>query len=323
MMTLSGLDHFTGDLLAHLPSVSGWEIRKIMVTGPESVATALNWTDGALGDAIWFEFCWPPFPTIIDVTDFGGRRVIVRVHRIEATETLYVANTKWEKVDDVIVVSPDMQQRVLAAAPEIAVTSRLHLVCNGVDVARFTPSADWDPFRVGWCGLMTLRKNPTLALEILDRLRTIDARYHLSICGMGGEPLANETFKHLARRLDLERAIRWEGRIPHSAMPMWHRGNGALLHTSLHEGLSYAVLEAAASGSDLAVFDHPGAAECWPQSILFNRVEEAVALVRNAVSGRWRRYVCERYSLDRQLQRLAAVLNKLPEQRAEHAITPN
>ena len=29
-------------------------------------------------------------------------------------------------------------------------------------------------------------------------------------------------------------------------MPAWHAANGVLLHTSLHEGLSYAVLEAAA-----------------------------------------------------------------------------
>jgi hypothetical protein len=37
---------------------------------------------------------------------------------------------------------------------------------------------------------MTLRKNPTLALEVLARLRAADARYHLSLCGMGGEALA-------------------------------------------------------------------------------------------------------------------------------------
>ncbi|HEX7390980.1 MAG TPA: glycosyltransferase family 4 protein [Acidiphilium sp.] len=309
MLLLPGLDHFTADLLACLPAASGWEIRPFTVTGTGTLAAALAWTDDAAGDALWFEFCWPPFPALIGATDFGGRRVIVRVHRIEATETPHVANTPWAKVDDVIVVSPDMAERVLKAAPEIAITSRLHLVCNGVDTGRFAPQAGRDRFRIGWCGLMTLRKNPTLALQILTRLRKEDTRYHLSLCGMGGEPLAHETFLHLARRLGLASALRWEGRIAQADMPSWHAANGVLLHTSLHEGLSYAVLEAAATGCDLAVFDHPGAAACWPESILFGTVDEAVALIRAARPHRWVDHVRMNFSLDRQIAALAMILN--------------
>jgi glycosyltransferase involved in cell wall biosynthesis len=308
MMTLPGLDHFTADLLDRLPGASGWEVTKFAVTGPASLSSALAWADDPSRDALWFEFCWPPFPAMIAATDFAGRRVIVRVHRIEATEAPYVANTTWEKVNDVIVVSPDMQQRVLTAAPEIAFTSRLWLVCNGVDTDRFAPAAEWNPFRIGWCGLMTLRKNPTLALQILARLRGIDDRYHLSLCGMGGEPLARETFTHLATRLDLLSAIHWEGRISQREMPQWHAANGVLLHTSLHEGLSYAVLEAAASGSDLAVFDHPGAAACWPLSILFGTVDEAVDLITGAKRGRWRSYVSGKYALQQQIGAISAIL---------------
>jgi glycosyltransferase involved in cell wall biosynthesis len=309
MVMLPGLDHFTADLLARLPAASGWDVRKFLVTGAASFAGALAWTDEPSRDAVWFEFCWPPFPAMIGSIDFGGRRVIVRVHRIEATETPHVANTPWEKVDDVIVVSPDMRQRVLTAAPEIAYTSRLHLVCNGVDTERFAPSSGHDPFRVGWCGLMTLRKNPTLALQVLAKAREADARYHLSLCGMGGESLANETFMHLARRLGLLDAIQWEGRIALAAMPAWHAANSVLLHTSLHEGLSYAVLEAAASGCDLVVFDHPGAAACWPAAVLFGTVDEAVSLIRAARPGRWREHVCGGFSLQRQIGALAAMLN--------------
>lgn len=309
MMLLPGLDHFTADLLARLPAASGWEVRRFMVNGPAALAAALAWTDRPDSDALWFEFCWPPFPAMIGAADFGGRRVIVRVHRIEATETSHVADTAWAKVDDVIVVSPDMAERVLAAAPEIAATSRLHLVCNGVDTERFAPSADWNPFRIGWCGLMTLRKNPTLALPILARLRAEDSRYHLSLCGMGGEALAHESFLHLARRLDLLGALRWEGRISQAEMPAWHAANGALLHTSLHEGLSYAVLEAASAGCDLAVFDHPGAGACWPAPILFGTIDEAAALIRAARPRRWRDHVRANFALDRQIDTVSALLN--------------
>jgi glycosyltransferase involved in cell wall biosynthesis len=310
MLTLQTLDHFTPDLLVRLPAVSGWEVGKFMVTGPASLAAALAWTDDPARDAIWFEFCWPPFPAMIAAADFAGRRLIVRVHRIEATEMPYVANTQWEKVSDVIVVSPDMEQRVQAAAPELRFVTRLHLICNGVDIGRFCQSPAWDPFRIGWCGLMTLRKNPTLALQILAHLRATDSRYHLRLCGMGGERLALETFHHLARRLDLLDAIHSDGRVAPADMPAWHAANGVLLHTSLHEGLSYAVLEAAASGCDLAVFDHPGAAGCWPEAVLFGSVDEAAALIRSAQAGRWRAHVSARFSLDRQIQQVSAMLNR-------------
>lgn len=309
MMMLPSLDHFANDLLALLPAASGYEVRKFVVTGPATLAAALAWTDDPSHDAIWFEFCWPPFPAIIAATDFGGRRVIVRVHRIEATETPHVANTRWEKVDDVIVVSPDMHHRVQVAAPELALVSRLHLVCNGVETERFVPGADQNPFSIGWCGLMTLRKNPTLALEILVRLRRHGPRYHLRLCGMGGEPLALETFQHLARRLDLGDAIRSDGRVSQAAMPAWHAANGVLLHTSLHEGLSYAVLEAASSGCDLAVFDHPGAADCWPNQMLFGTVDQAVDLILAARPNRWRDYVRSHYSLQRQIDAVSVLLN--------------
>jgi glycosyltransferase involved in cell wall biosynthesis len=308
MMTLPGLDHFTADLLARLPAASGYEVMKFSVTGSAVMSMALAWTDDPALDAIWFEFCWPPFPALIAATDFAERRVIVRVHRIEATETPYVANTTWEKVDDVIVVSPDMRQRVLAAAPEIAATSRLWLVYNGVDTERFVPAGKWDPFRIGWCGLMTLRKNPVLALQIMAQLRATEPRYHLSLCGMGGEPLAQEIFTHLATRLDLLPAIETAGCISQSEMPGWHAANGVLLHTSLHEGLSYAVLEAAASGCDLAVFDHPGAAECWPPALLFTTIDAAAALIRAAQPNRWRDYVCGKYALQHQIDTVSAIL---------------
>jgi hypothetical protein len=309
MMTLPTLDHFTADILMRLPEASGWEVRKFMVTGPASLASALAWTDDPSRDTIWFEFCWPPFPSMIEATDFGGRRVMVRVHRIEATEASHVADTAWAKVDDVIVVSPDMQARVLAAAPEIEYTTRLHLVLNGVDTDRFKPGPNWNKFRIGWCGLMTLRKNPTLALQILAKLRETDPRYHLSICSSGGEVLAEESFGYLAQQLGLLEAIHWHGRISQADMPSWHAANGTLLHTSLHEGLSYAVLEAAASGCDLAVFDHPGAAACWPDTVLFRTPDEAVALILAAAPQRWRAHVSTHLSLARQIDSIGRVLN--------------
>ncbi|MBS0558607.1 MAG: glycosyltransferase family 4 protein [Proteobacteria bacterium] len=310
-LLLRGLDHFAPDLIAGLPRASGWEVRPFHVAGPADLAEALAWA-AAPGDAVWFEFCWPPFPRLIAETDFGPRRVMVRVHRIEAMETPHVAQTDWCKVDDAIVVSPDMAARVRRAAPGILGRTRLWVVLNGLDTARFVPSHSWNPHRIGWCGLMIARKNPALALQILHALRRRDPAYRLHICANGGDGLAGDSFLHLMRRMALQDAVRFDGAIAREAMPAWHAANGVLLHTSLHESFGYAIAEAAAAGADLCVLDHPGAADFWPDAVRFATVEEAAAIIQSAAPNRWRAHVERNFSLDRQLEAVAALLNETP-----------
>lgn len=305
---LPTMEHFAWDLIAGLPAATGWEVRGFQLHSLADFHAALAWTDRPVCDAVWFEFCWPPFPRLIAQTDFVGRRVIVRVHRIEAMETDHVAQTPWHKVNDVIVVSRDMAARVRQAAPELQRTTRLHLVHNGLDLRRFVPLLAWDPYRIGWCGLMTLRKNPTLALQVLAELRRVDPRYTLHLCGQGGERLANESFVHMVRRLGLSDAVHSDGNVPRSAMPEWHARTGVLLHTSLHESFGYAVAEAAAVGCDLAVLDHPGADEFWPDAVRFGTVAEAVALIRAAQPHRWRDHVLQHFALPQQIEAMAAML---------------
>jgi len=309
MMTLPTLDHFTADILARLPEASGWEVKKFMVTSPANLAAALAWTDAPSRDAIWFEFCWPPFPAMIEATDFGGRRVIVRVHRIEATETPHVANTAWAKVDDVIVVSPDMRERVLAAAPEIEFTTELHLIPNGIDCDRFIPGHAADPKRIGWAGLMTLRKNPTLALQIFARLYETDPGHRVHMCGMSADPFAIETFAYLSNAMGLTQAIVWDGQLPRDRMPEWHRQNAVLLHTSLHESFGYVVGEAALSGCRVAMLDHAGARDMWPSEILYRSVDEAVSIMTRPASTELSQFVRCRYGMRSFLAAIADMLN--------------
>jgi len=305
---LPTLGHFAPDLIAGLPAATGWEVRGFPLHSLADFHAPLAWTDRPDLDALWFEFCWPPFPKLIAQTDFAGRRVIVRVHRIEAMETDHVAHTPWQKVSDLVVVSRDMAARVREATPGLDAATRLHLIHNGLDLQRFVPLTAWDPYRIGWCGLMTLRKNPTLALQVLAELRRLDRRYTLHLCSQGGERLASESFTHLVRRLGLSDAVRIDGTVPQSTIPDWHTRNGVLLHTSLHESFGYAIAEAASVGCDLAVLDHPGADEFWPDEVRFGTVTEAVTLIHVAAPHRWRDYVLQRFPLARQLAETAAML---------------
>ncbi len=298
---LRGLDHFARELVAALAGSGRMEARAFYID-PRSrdLGPALAWADAA-ADTIWFEFCWPPFPEMMAAAEFGERRVVVRVHRIEAYGTEHATRAPWHKVDDVIVVGADMARRLDAAAPGLRATTRLRVVHNGIDLGRYMPATAADPFRIGWCGRVSLHKNPNLALEVLHRLRGIDRRYELHVAAQGGEPVAIDSFVHLGRRMGLEPAVHIVQDIPQHAMPAWHACNGALLSTSVYESFGYAIAEAAAVGCDLAVLDNTAAAEFWPAAMRFGAVDEAVEIIRNARPHRWRAHVAERFGLERQV----------------------
>lgn len=318
LMLLPGLDHFAHDLRRALPAPGVLEIEAFH--GPASLPDALAWADDPCSDALWFEFCWPPWPEAIARSDLGGRRVIVRVHRIEAYETQHAARAPWSRIDDAIVVSRDMARILREAAPAIDRTTRIHVLGNGVDLQRFTlrPPPP-DRFRIGWCGSMILRKNPALALEILHRLLQQDGRYTLHLAFGTDDRITPESFFTLAERMGVSGAIRLDGAVAQSEMPAWHARNAVLLSTSLHESFGYAIAEAVATGCDIAVLDHLGADEFWPDATRFGAVDEACRMIRGAGWGRWRQLVVERFALDRQIDQtrmlLAGSVNRSEEDR--------
>jgi glycosyltransferase involved in cell wall biosynthesis len=311
-MLLPTLDHFAHDLIAGLPSEAGPEVRAFHVRGMASLDEACAWANDPDRDVIWFEFCWPPFPAMIAGYDFGGRRVVIRVHRIEAYGSPHAATAPWHKIDDVIVVSTDMAAQLRKVAPMLDATTALHVVYNGVDVARFAGGEaagfSRDAFRIGWCGLLNLRKNPNLALEILHQLRRVDARWHMHLCAKDGEDIALDSFWHLRHRMGLDDAAVIDGTVSAGDMPAWHRRNAVLLSTSVHESFGYAIAEAASCGCDIAVLDHIGGEEFWPAERRFGTTSEAVRMILEARPGRWRDLVTARFSLAEQIARLREIL---------------
>lgn len=308
MATLPGLDHFTPDLARGLQASGRLDVRVFPVRGPVDLPAALAWADDPVADTIWFEFCWPPFPGLISATDFGGRRVVVRVHRIEAYETEHVARTDWSRVTDLIVVSADMARCVREVRPGIDSLVRLQVVHNGIDLDRVVPRAAFDPFRIGWCGNFIPRKNPWLALQVLALLRADNPRYRLHIASQAADRLTSEAFCHQAARLGVAEAVVFEGAVGADRMAAWHARNGILLSTSLHESFGCAIAEAAAAGCDVAVLDHLGADEFWPDEMRFVAVADAVRMVHSAAPDRWREWVAERFSLPRQVADTLAAL---------------
>jgi glycosyltransferase involved in cell wall biosynthesis len=310
LMLLPGLDHFAHDLISCLPLTGALEVRAFSLRGVPDLDAACARANNPAQDAIWFEFCWPPAPALIAQYDFAGRRVIMRIHRIEAYETRHAATAPWHKIDDVIVVSEDMAARLRAQVPALEPSTALHVVHNGVDVARFMPRAV-EAFSIGWCGLLNMRKNPLMALEILHLLRQDDHRWHMRISSKGGDPVALDNFSYLRRRLGLVSAVTVDGDVSAANMPAWHARNLVLLSTSLHESFGYAMAEAASCGCDIAMLDQVGAAEFWPEEMRFGTAAEAAAMIKAARPGRWRELIVQRFSLDAQVEKLRGILRPL------------
>jgi glycosyltransferase involved in cell wall biosynthesis len=313
MLLLKGLDHFAHELLAELNAQGAVEARGFFIGADgQGLAAALAWADAPAQDAVWFEFCWPPFTRMIGRVDLGGRRTIVRVHRIEAYGSGHAASVPWSAVDDVVVVGDHMAEKLRPLLPPGGARPRLHVVHNGVDTSRFVPCHTRDPFRIGWCGWFSLHKNPLLAVQVLHALRAGGNPWTLSVSTRGIEPVVADSFVHLAGRLGVAHAIHMEEGIPHAQMPAWHAANAVLLSTSVYESFGFAIAEAAAAGCDLAVLDYVGAADFWPEATLFGTAAEAAAIIEQARPGRWRGLIEERFSLSLQALRVSDLLQSRP-----------
>lgn len=313
ILAIPGLDHFLPDLVRGL-GAAGQSVRVFAVRSRGDLDQALAWADAPDIDALWFEFCWPPFPALLAQTDLGGRRVLMRIHRVEAYGAEHAAAVPWHRVHDAILVCEHMAGRLRALVPEVEAATRLRVVHNGVDAARFGAAgaaggAPRDPFRIGWCGWLSLHKNPNLALEVLHRLRQRDARWQLHVATQGGDVVAADSFGHLAHRMGVAQAIHVTEGIPPAAMPDWHARNAVLLSTSVYESFGYAIAEAAASGCDVAMLDHAAAAEFWPEAMRFATVDGAVERILGAAPDRWRGLIAERFSLTRQVTRVLDILH--------------
>jgi glycosyl transferase family 1/methyltransferase family protein len=176
---------------------------------------------------------------------------------------------------------------------------RQSVISNGIDCDRFAPGlVAGDPRRIAWVGDVAMKKNPMLALQILQRLVELDPDYHLHVAGEVSCPRTARYLDHLIEVMDLGRSITFYGRIPD--IDVWYRDKGVLISTTLYESFGMNIGEAMASGCWPVVHNYPGAAKTWPAECLFATVDQAVARIVQARPDSYRSFVVEHYSVARQ-----------------------
>ncbi len=235
------------------------------------------WCEWCLGNAVWYSARVRP-----------GQRLLVRVHRQEIT-TAHPQGVTWPQVHDLVFIAAHVRD---ALAAQLAGTAlpRAHLICNTFDCAVFAREKDHAAERrLGLLGYCPKLKNPRLAAEILDELRADDERWRLVLVGhppqhytwlweRPDERAYYESFDEYARSCGRDRHIvrqEWT-----DDAPAWYATVGFILSTSDFEGSHQAIPEGMAAGCVPVVRRWAGAAELYPNALLFDTAEQAAQLIR-------------------------------------------
>jgi glycosyltransferase involved in cell wall biosynthesis len=246
------------------------EIRRIL---PEIDIIFCEW---GLGNLQWFSHNKLP-----------GQKIVTRIH-LQEFFTPYLADTKWENVDKIIVVGPLMKEKFDRLFP--GVSEKCVVIPNMIDTESFNlPKEPDSRFNLGLLGILPKRKAPHLGLEILKELRKTDQRYRLFIKGKRPEEVEwlwkkpeeqayYVDFFSKIQQMGLADAVVFE---PHgSDVQQWFRHIGFIISPSEFESFHMAIAEGMASGTIPVIRNWEGSEKLFPTKYSFSDVAGAVALIR-------------------------------------------
>ena len=191
------------------------------------------------------------------------------------------------------------------------------VVPNGVDTARFdlVKKVGDATFTLGMIGVTPARKRLDLALDCLEELRRLDARYSLHIKGahpfdyswLCERPDEVAYYMEVFRRVNssaLRHAVVFDP--PGDDVPNWLSLVHYILSPSDFESFHVSVAEGMLTGCEPVVWDRPGTRDLWPAEAVVTSPAEAArridTLRRLATPERAeqnRAFVVERYALSR------------------------
>jgi glycosyltransferase involved in cell wall biosynthesis len=297
-----------------LPALEQHYETRFVTAGPgEQLAAAIAWAD-----VVWLEWCWDHAVWATREALRDGKPCILRLHSVEVLQTDYPARVDWGRVHRLVTVAEDITDVLLKHHPLIAGMVPIQIIPNGIDMARFHPATP-DRFRVGWVGHVDPKKNPMLLMQIAHRTRQLDPRFTFHVAGAFTDLRTVRYLRQMQESLGLAGVVHFDGQV--ADMPMWYGDKGVLLSTSMYESFGMNIGEAMAVGAFPVVHHFPGAERLWPTECLFASADDAVALIRAGRPGLYRDWVAERYSLDRQVASVLALLGTVLAEQAHDAMS--
>lgn len=216
-----------------------------------------------------------------------GQDLYIRVHRQEL-ETSYLQEVNYEKVTNVITISPLMMeefQRLMGIPRE-----KIKLIPNMIDTNKFKlPKKKNAKFNLGIIGILPKLKRLDLAIAIFEKLWEEDNRYQLHIKGKLPAEISwmKSRVKEMAYYDQLFTKIEnapWKENVIFSPfgsdIAEWLTNIGFILSTSDLEAFHLAPMEGIASGAAPIVFKWNGAELIYPSSVIVTNIDEAVEQIK-------------------------------------------
>ncbi|GAA2663211.1 glycosyltransferase [Streptomyces vastus] len=313
---------FLTRLLDHFRALPGLDVRidawpALARHDPAASKELADWAD-----VVFVEWCGPA-AVWYSRHKRRGSRLVVRLHRFELTGP-WPRQVDIDAVDRVVCVSPQYARstREHTGWPE----SKITVIPNWVDTAQLDrPKVPGARFRLGMIGIVPSLKRLDLGLDVLEKLRAQDRRWHLSVKSkppwdywwIWNKPEERAHYDAVLRRVQtsplLEGAVVFDAFGPD--VPSWLRRIGHVLSTSDLESFHLATAESMASRAVPALLPWAGADEIYDRQWIHDSPEAMADAIADLGPDDWqsagelaRTQVRNSFSLERVAQDWAELL---------------
>jgi len=279
-----------------------FEMRVFEGRTEEELYELMQWSDIS-----WFEWC-----TNLAVAASNKPKVckmIVRLHRYEAYEQ-WSRQVNWSNTDTLITVgNPVTLGTLRGQVPDIESRTSIIAVPNGVNLRRFAFVDRRRGKNIAFLGNLRPVKNPSFMLQCMQKLHFIDPEYRLHFAGNFTDRVLEQYLRHMVDKLGLRDVVFFDGW--QEDVNYWLGDKHYIVSTSFCEGHPVGILEAMACGLKPVIHNFLGAEEMFPSEFLFNISEEfCEQILSDAYEPReYRRFVEDKYSLERQLGKISEIFS--------------
>ena len=273
----------------------------------EEMYELMQWSDIS-----WFEWC-----TNLAVAASKKAKVcrnIVRLHRYEAYEQ-WPRLVDWSNIDVLVTVGNAVTLEALQGqVGDIENLTSVVSVPNGINLQRFPLVDRRRGKNIAFLGNLRMVKNPALVLQCMQKLNYIDREYRLFFGGGFQDRVLEQYLRHMVEALGLRDVVffdGWQGDVS-----AWLGDKHYIVSASICEGHPVGILEGMACGLKPVIHNFLGAEQIFPSEFLFNIAEEFCEQIVGGDYEPWkyRGFVEEEYSLERQLGRINDIFTGLEAQ---------
>ncbi|MFQ5571601.1 MAG: glycosyltransferase family 4 protein [Rhodothermales bacterium] len=304
--------HFLDPILQRLPDRYEVHTFSWSVTAPAEEKARQLAAELQTVDIAWFE--WATGPVLRGSQWTKDLPTVCRLHRYEAYGAA-PRHIRWENVDRLIFIAKGVEETFQRLHKQILPALRVtEVIPNGIAVDEYPLKQDKERgYNLGFLARLNIIKNPMMLIQLMARLVKEDPRYTLHIAGAVREYVVMQYLEYHVNQCGLSKHFRFHGALNPAQVKQWLAKQHYILSTSVIEGHPVGVMEAMSVGLKPIIHDYVGARDIFPDAFLFNTIDEAVAMIlsEDYEPVRYRQFIEENYTVDRQVEAVTRVLDEL------------